>query len=290
MKRGADAAVRGGRKQPREGAIVVGTDFSGAAHNAVLRAVAVAKQTGASIHLVHATGRLPASLARLSGVRPERLNEALDEIVAFVRQAGVDARGAVVTGAGPAALRRSSRAVSASLIVVGARGRTLRDGALGSTAERVAAFGSASVLLVRRPVRRTYRRVIVAIDRDDTVRACVEAARSVAPNAEISLLHAYLGPYESMLALQGASPATLQSYRRETRREVEDAMSERLRGAGYDPSSLVLRYGDARRVLARVEGDTLLALGRSQSLLRHVLLGSVARVVIERGTTDVLLV
>lgn len=272
-------------------AIVVGTDFSPASGDAIARATEIARRTGATLHLVHATRRLPAALARAFGVTDERTtSRMLDGFVAEVRKTGARARGHLLRGGAVEALRAQCRALGAALVVVGARGRTVPDAAIGSTAERVASGARCPVLLVRRKVGRPYRDVVIAADRGSNVAAALAAARLVADGARVRVLHAYAPPFETTLALQGATAADLQAYRRQARQEALRAMTEAVVGAGLDPSCLVLQHGDARRVLTGVERMTLLVVDRGRSVAEHALLGSVTRWVVAYGTSDVVLV
>lgn len=274
----------------RPNPIVVGTDFSPASGDAIARATEIARRTGATLHLVHASPRLPAALARAFGVGDAHTtSRMLDGFVAEVRKAGARARGHLLRGGAAEALRAQCRELGAALVVVGARGRTVPDAAIGSTAERIARVVRAPVLLVRRKVKRPYRDVVIGVGTDSDVRAAVDAVRLVAPAARSSLLHAFAPPFESTLALQGASAADLQAYRRQTRREAQASITELLDDAGVDAASLVLRHGDPRRVLTDAAGHGLLVVDRGRSVA-DPLLGSVTRWVVAYGASDVLLV
>ena len=282
-------ARRSGRQKPT--AIVVGTDFSSASADAMARATDIARETGATLHVVHASRRFPAVIARTAGLEDESaIARTLDGFSAKIRAAGARARTHHVRGGAMSDLRTTCREVGASLVVVGARGRTVPNATIGSTAERMAAAGEAPVLLVRRRVTGPYREVVIAADAATDLTATANAARLVAPDARVSVLHAYATPFEPRLQLQSVGAATIQSYRRQTRREAHEAMAPLVEKAGLDASFLVLRHGDARRVLLGVDKRALLVIHRSRSLMRHALVGSVSRWVIAYGTSDILLV
>jgi len=273
-------------------AIVVGTDFSSASADALARATDLARSSGATLHVVHASRRLPAALARGLGIGTDgrAVARTLEGFAKEIAAAGARARTHHARGSATKALCATSRAVGASLVVVGSRGRTVPDSTIGSTAERVASASRTPVLLVRRKVSGAYRDVVIAADVDSDVRAALAAARMVAPDARLSVLHVYAAPFEPTLQLEGAGAATIQSYRRQARREAEESMTPLLEKAGVDPSSLELHRGDARRVLSRVDARSLLVINRSRSLVRHAFFGSVTRWVLAYGTMDVLLV
>jgi len=176
------------------------------------------------------------------------------------------------------------------LVVVGARGRSVHDAFVGSTAERLAIFGQRPVLLVRRHATREYRDVVIAADVESTLAEAAAAAKLVAPYARRSVVHAYEGPFEYRLRLDGAGAADMRMYRAQARRHARAEMLRVLRDAGVDETLLQLQHGSAPRVLQRVDDSALLVINRRRSLARHILLGSTTRYVIAHGGSDVLIV
>lgn len=228
-------------------AILVGTDFSASAGNAVVRAIAIARANRAALHVLHASARLPRALVRtfLGGGEEPTERARLDRILSQARAAGVGAHAHYVERSPSSALRAKARELSAALIVVGARGRTLPDALMGSTAERISAFARVPVLLVRRPSNRPYRAVLIAVDVDSDVGGAVAAAALVAPQAHVAAVHAYEGPYETALLLHGANAASIQAYRRQTRREAHAALSPRIAEAGTSMRAILDHASDA---------------------------------------------
>jgi nucleotide-binding universal stress UspA family protein len=270
--------------------IVLGTDFSAASQNALLRAVKIAKHHGATIHVVHAALRLPRLLTRRYPVLNERKQrEALVGVVKQIREAGVQAHPHLVQGNAIKVLTAKARAVAADLVVVGARGRTFPDSMIGSTAERLIAMDQHRVLLVRRAANRSYREVLIAANEDSRFKAQVAAARLLSIDAP-SVLHAYEVPFESTLRVHGVRAGELRKHRMIARREAEVRMAALVDKVGLGPADLVLRHGSPARVLQRVDRDTLLVLSRGRSAIRHFLLGSVTRSVVAYGASYLLLV
>ncbi|MBX3188554.1 MAG: universal stress protein [Labilithrix sp.] len=273
-------------------AVVVGTDLSAGAARAVARSATIARERSATLHVVHATSRLPRALARqLDTDEAATARKALDVMVADLRAGGTAAVAHTVAGGAAPVLRKRAREVDARVIVVGSRGRTLSDALIGSTAERVVDVGGAPVLLAREPSARRYRNVVVAIDEESDVRRAVDAATFVGNGAELSLLHAYECPFESRLHLHGAGHSVLRDYREQCRAVALEELTPRVAAAGLSPSALQLTRGNRHRVLAHAaKSRTLLVIIRKSSAARRLLLGSMSRWVIEHTTTDVLLV
>ena len=280
---------------PRRPAIVVGTDLTPISAHAVARAAAIAHEHGAALHVVHATSRLPRALVRrflpdeAAGERCVR--EAVESVVADLRADGVTASAHLVPGSAATILRKTARDVDAALVVVGSRGRTLGGALIGSTAERVVEGKGAPVLLARQPRTLPYRAVTVAVDVDSDVRRAVDGATFAAGGAELSILHAYEGPFENKLMLHGADAGALRRYRDHSRGEAREAVESRIVEAGLDARLLRLVHGNRRPVLARAaKSGVLLVIDRSDSAARHGILGSVRCWVIEHTAGDVLLV
>jgi nucleotide-binding universal stress UspA family protein len=279
-----------GRAQHRPRTIVLGTDLTDASQNALLRALHLAEQHRAAIHVVHATPRLPRLLSRQLGVTDDRKQrEALDRIVKQVRRAGVPAHAHVAQGDPIQVLAAKARAVAADLVVVGARGRAIPDSMIGSTAERLIALDRHRVLLVRRPGNRTYGEVLIAANDESRLEDQLAAARLMSEESP-SVLHVYEGAFESTLRLHDVGTAELRRYRESVRREAKEHMTALLERAGLTHAQLVLRHGHPTQVLQRIDPSALLILSRGRSAMRHLLLGSVTRAVIAYGASDVLLV
>jgi universal stress protein E len=215
--------------------------------------------------------------------------------MAEVRAKGLSVRPHVFLDSVTRALKCTADDVRADLAVVGARGRLVPDAFVGSTAERIAAATDRPVLLVRRDVSRPYRHLVVAIDPSSDLRRLLAAARLVAPSAERSVLHVYEDPYENAMLLHGATHANMRARRTQVRREARAALTRAVTDAGLEPHEVLLRNGNARRVLEledreRSASDTVFVIERDRSVVGHLMFGSLSRWLISRGECDVLLV
>jgi nucleotide-binding universal stress UspA family protein len=257
---------------------------------AAARAAELAARHRATLHVVHATSRLPAALARrFPSLGEGKLREALHSEVEKLRDKGIDAIAHLMHGDPVKCLTTKARAVAADLVIVGTRGSSVLTAMIGSTAERLAAFDQHRVLLVRRPVERGYRKVVVAANEESRLREQLSAAAFLSAKP-VTVLHAYQAAFEATLVSHGASPRALSSYRAGARREAEQSMARLMEKAGLDPSQLVLRHGTAFQVLERFDPESLMVLSRGRSRARQLFLGSVTRAVVAHGRSDVLLV
>jgi nucleotide-binding universal stress UspA family protein len=141
--------------------IVVGTDGSDTAEEAVSQAIDLAKLTGATLSVVSAFAPVskrriqgeqegaPADIANQIGPR-EDVNLILDAAAAKARAAGVEVRTHPVQGDPAEAILNVAEEIKADLIVVGNKGMTgARRYLLGSVPNNVSHHAPCSVIIVR---------------------------------------------------------------------------------------------------------------------------------------------
>jgi nucleotide-binding universal stress UspA family protein len=141
--------------------IVVGTDGSDTAAEAVRQAIDLAKLTGATLSIVSAYAPVPkrriqgeqegvpADIAHEIGPR-EDVNLVLDAAAATARAAGVEVRTHPVEADPAEAILNVAEQINADLIVVGNKGMTgARRYLLGSVPNNVSHHAPCSVIIVR---------------------------------------------------------------------------------------------------------------------------------------------
>jgi nucleotide-binding universal stress UspA family protein len=138
--------------------IVVGTDGSETAKQAVAEAVRLAKALGADVHVVSAFEPLrgakiagaPEGAARVWAPRPDdQVEGILSEATAGVRMAGVEVTPHAVQRDPADALLQVADEVGASMIVVGSKGmHGARRLALGNVPNKVSHHANCNVLIV----------------------------------------------------------------------------------------------------------------------------------------------
>jgi nucleotide-binding universal stress UspA family protein len=143
-----------------KGPIVHPTDFSPASRAAFARAVALARDEGAELLLVHVLASVtpllgdgymsPKTYEDLFRSIRAQAQKQLDQLLARAKTARVRARGLLLEGTAADAIARTARAKHAQVIVMGTHGRTgLARLLMGSVAERVVGTAPCPVLTVR---------------------------------------------------------------------------------------------------------------------------------------------
>jgi nucleotide-binding universal stress UspA family protein len=289
--------------------ILVASDLSAHADYALTRASRLAHEHGAALTVLNVVERVvgadapPENLVKL-------LVGAADEMVpALKQQAGQRLReklAALAPGRVEVAVRVGSafleiihqaREQGCELIALGAHGgHYLKDWLLGSTAERVVRKGDRPVLVVKRPPRAPYRRVLAAVDFSDTARRALSFALRIAPKARVTLLNVY---DLSQAATAAVDRMTSEEFLR-LQGEFETAQRARLGalagelGLVPDRATSLVRHGYPGTVISAVIAELrtdLVVIGtRGLTGVQHLLLGSVAEHVLRESRCDVLTV
>lgn len=287
--------------------LLAATDLSPPSRDAALRAALIARETGASLDLLHVAelGALERLRGLLGGDAPADLEAAAEaEARARARAFGDDLAGRagsapgvqVRVGAALPAIAAHADGMQADVLVLGARGEGfLRRAALGTTAERLLASSPRPLLVVRQPAHASYRRVLVPIDFSACSLRALRLARRVAPAAELVLVHAFGAPFEARLRFAEVHAELVERYNAAARREAEAKFAALLASEGLDPArtrTLVLHGDPAASVLEREQAEDcdLVAIGKhGEGGMQAWLLGGVAKHVLANARGDVLL-
>ena len=268
--------------------ILVGTDGSPAGDAAVARALALAEQHGAAVHVVQV---LPIDAAA------DQTEAALALLRALVRRsAGSDKEPEtqvdVITGDPPAALANRAAAIGADLIVVGGSSRRGWSQALfGSTAEALLRESATPLLIAHAGsgVTHPYRRAIAAIASDDSLRLSIDLACLIGVQS-MCAVRAFELPFEAHV-IGGQVTATI-------RAEESRAFGERVArisgdvAAPVDVDSVAIE-ADVVSALGQASvaasGDLLILTTHARSGLRWLVRGSVADSLLEQLPNDMLI-
>jgi nucleotide-binding universal stress UspA family protein len=289
--------------------LLVPTDLSPRADYALTRALMLARTHGAGVTLQHVvepgadTDTLPEPWVRelfgAAGSPTETLRQraeaALRAKLTETAPPGVQTE--VSVGVPFVEIIRAARSSNADLVVLGAHGgHYLREWLLGTTAERVIRKGDRSVLVVKKPPKGPYRRLLVAVDFSETSKRALALAVRMAPKARLTLLNVYDFGLAEPLRAGGTTSEELLRLQQTYEQQRRERLVAFAREAGLDPdkAQLLVRYGYPGIVINAVAAEqrTHLVVVGTQGLsgLRYVLLGSVAEHVLREARCDVLAV
>lgn len=285
--------------------ILAATDLSAPARHAVARAAQVSRDTAATLDLVHVANLAPLErLRQLMGATPADMEQRvlnaarqkLTDLAATLQQRfGVVAGTHVVAGSLLAELAKKADGLSAGLLVCGAKGESaIHHLMLGSTALRVLKTMRCPVLVVKQPPHEPYRRLLVPVDFSPSSLRAIRHARSMAPHADIVLLHAFDVPFEGYLRYASVDQDTINDYRIVARREATEKLHALRDEAGLtlQDSSLVVLHGDPTVGIIEQEQECdcdLIVMGKhGENLVEELLLGSITKHVLAESQGDVL--
>src|SRR3569833_1116961 len=278
--------------------IVCATDLLPKSEAAIARAGMLADELRADLSLLHVV--TPMDSER---VLEQTLSTNIARMKARARpqlwSARTNADVAVRTGNPARLIVETLDKSRARLLVVGPhRTRSLRDTLEGTIAEKVLIARRWPLLVVRKPPRAAYQRVLLALDLSEASASAIRAAESLvlAPRAEVKIVHAHETPYEGRLSSAGVDMDTMVRYASGWEREARNAV----RGLMHSESVDLERYDitvengrPAPAILRAIEGyrPDLIVMGtRARGRLRRALLGSVANRVLHESSCDALVV
>lgn len=282
--------------------ILLATDLSARCDRALDRAVQLARQWQArlvTLTVVDA-GTLSAERVRATplpswtSTPDDPVQRAFQRLRRDASAQDVDFVPRVEEGKVPEVLARVAAEEGASLIVTGiARNESLGRTVLGSSVDWLARHATVPVLVVRDRVHGAYRNVVVASDFSASSRLALEASLTLFPGVETTLFHAFDVPFAGMMdttranAIEGARNTALAEGARlldDAKLTDEQRARVRLLAEQGEPVRLTYEY-------ARDHEADLIALGtHGRSALFDILIGSIARRILETAATDVLLV
>jgi nucleotide-binding universal stress UspA family protein len=139
--------------------ILIPTDGSEQAGNAVEEGIKLAGEVGATVHALHVVDEFEAKIVPITGEQEAKREEYLahgeritDEVATLAEEAGLDAVTAVETGIAHKKIQKYVADNDIDLVVIGSRGLgAVEEALLGSTADKV-------IRLVDEPVTVVYKR------------------------------------------------------------------------------------------------------------------------------------
>jgi nucleotide-binding universal stress UspA family protein len=286
------------------GNIVVATDFTQHAADALARAARLPIGRGCHVTILHVVpssydDRIGAHLDTAARTLMSRAEAAFTAEALRANRPDIACFAVAADGRPADEVVERARHERASLVVIGRGARHgLGERVLGSTAERIVRGCETDVLIVGRAPDGPYRQPLVAVDLSDASERAIAGALGVADAAvrEVAVVHAFDAPYLPTLAAGGVPQEELDRYLAGSEQAARKRLERWIEQIPKLPVRLapLLRFGDARRVIleeAERRGVDLVAIGsRRHSRIGGILVGGVAEHVARHATHDVLVV
>jgi nucleotide-binding universal stress UspA family protein/uncharacterized protein (DUF2267 family) len=274
-----------GPTEPSLRRIVVATDFSDASRAAVHFASGLARRHDARVTVVHA----------VEGLADDPSAEEVERKLAAAALPEVRTKLICREGRPWEVVTRVVDEIGGDLLVIGARGRGGRRVFLGSTSDRIIRLADAPVIAVHEgDAERPRLRVVVAgidFSEESTLAARTAAHLMSGEPGRLVLVHAWTPSAASVQEVDDevATPGDL--VRRSAASALE-ALAKSLRRDGLIVEAKVVTSNEAAEVICDVaEGvdADLVAIGtHGRSIMRQLLLGTIAERVLRRANRPVL--
>jgi nucleotide-binding universal stress UspA family protein len=285
--------------------ILAATDLSAPARHAVERAALVAAGNDAALAMIHIANLAPLDQIRqLLSSEPERLEQDLvDQLRESLRTLGASIHERfgitpalrVATGDLLPELLNHAATLPADLLVLGARGSSfLRHILLGTTAERLLSSSRFPMLVVKQPPHEPYRQLLVPVDFSPSSLRALRLARTIAPRADITVLHVFEVPFEGQLRYAGVDDSKIEHYRAIAHNQAWEKLRQLRTSAELDDArvELLVRQGDVSQRIIEQEQEAdcdLIVIGKhGKDAIEELLLGRVTRHVLTESQGDIL--
>lgn len=287
---------------------MVATDMSTCAVMAEKRAALLCRQLGIdSLDIINVsdlsvidmlTRALKSPTDETKRVVREGLAGDLDNITKRLKESyGIDSK--LVIRFGKPAHEITTRVIDnkIDLLVVGAHGNDpSSDMFLGNLPSKLLQFNPCPLLIIRKPPKQDYQKIIVAIDFSEiSLYLAQEALALATPDTELILVHAYEVPNEGMMRYASVSQGLLSEFRSSIRLKAGAEMQEFIaRLNAPNPVTPVIQFGVPYVVLKEhieTRKPDLIVMGKhGRTRLEEFLLGSTTRNTINETDCDILVI
>lgn len=287
--------------------VLVPTDFSESADNALSYALGIAKRFSAKLHVLHVPV-VPTYLLMDASYTPgpeaviqifEDAQRAIDALEPKLQDNGVQCQTALREGVVHTAVKEYAEEHRVDLLVMGTHGRTgVSKLMYGSVTERVLKTVHTPTVVVPPEGGEPPDSIVVAYDFSRPAKRAAEAARAVQEvfDGRVHFVHAYLdvwGEYTDRGALVGEAAEQRRAALTLGLKEMLEAdATDLFPGDSQTETRLVTGdpVGAILDVAEDVGADLICAGTTGKSGIARLLMGSFARRVVHEGTTPVLLV
>lgn len=272
--------------------LLCATDLLPRSDAAVDRAYQLRDALNARLSLLHVVA--PGGAEK--GTLEQRLLAASSLLAQRARHSGPGVE--LVVRCGRPAAVAAEEARNADLAIVGPHSPSaLLDALRGTFVERLLGEGR-PVLVTRRPGRERYRKFLLALDGSPTTGAVIRMAERlpIAPDSELSVVHAHEPPYEAMMSSVGVGNLSVARYASASLSQAAALLHAELQSHSrfarrYRVLLMDSRPGPAiRQAIQETRADLLVLGTRGHGRFRRALLGSTAHEMLNTTDCDVLLV
>lgn len=281
--------------------IIIATDFSKHAEYALRRAILLAEQQDTTLELIHVLKQpWPASFVQFSNKEQQKgllelEKNTEDKLQSLVKQfsSSISVNTSVLLGRAADEIIRFAQDNQGDLIIAGAHGQYhISDYVLGTTSGEIVRQGKTPVLLVKKEPSFSYNKILIATDFSEASKRAVKIAFHCFPGARFQLLHIADIYYQQFLNIDDVG----KNERHYPTNNIFKKLDRFLRDCKVKPDKFEKKIiggylADAIIMQAKKWSADLLAFGtQGHSKLHYLLMGSVAKRLIQLSNIDMLIV
>jgi nucleotide-binding universal stress UspA family protein len=272
--------------------ILVASDLTERSEIAIQRAVQLQQQMDAALRLLHVIE--PGLMSDLADRRRRDAEAFLGERVAkFPEEVQRRCSLKVAVGDAFSTIDCEAQAQGVDLIVLGEPGKyRYANSFIGTTAERVVRTSPIPVLVAKGTTQGPYQRVLLPLDLSEGARRALALSLTIAPSAQIRIVHAWRPPPTALSQRHAALPGAIRKENEEIRALIERVAKETIADSAAQRRKLNFdMIEDNPYVVLRNESTwpDLLAMGtHARSRLATDMIGSLARRMLAEAPCDVL--
>lgn len=281
------------------GAILVATDMSARCDRALARSAQLAEQWDAKLVVAHAieAGTDFAESRRLLDLpswhrTDDRAITVRSQLSTDLHEEGITSSIVVEEGQPHEMVLRVAQQMDIELIVTGlARDEPWGRVFLGTTVDHLARKADCPLLVVRNRARAPYRRIILATDFSEASRHALRAATQFFPRSNLTVFHAYDPPYSTSPEAVAVRESWETLARQECGKFIEDSGLPEETQRRLD---ILIEHGHPGRLLRDLsqhrQFDLVVIGSRGHSLVKTLLLGSMAQTLLRMAPCDTMVV
>lgn len=277
--------------------ILFATDLSARCDRALDRSAALAAQWQSALVVLHVLEDFEAEALGIATVPSWRrtsnpVDLAWKELHADVSEVSDRARVLISKGNPADVILTTAEQEGCDLIVIGiARDELLGRFSLGGTVDRLLRRTGVPLLVVKNRPRTPYQHIVVATDFSPSARHALEAAARLFPGQPLTLFHAFDSP---MAGLMTDAATFMKDRRAAAERELHLFLETVDKPETWQAPNVLIEHGAADGLLRNYVRDKqadLVVLGtQGRSAIAEVLVGSVAKMIMNEVPCDALII
>jgi nucleotide-binding universal stress UspA family protein len=205
--------------------IIFATDLSKRADIAFDRAVQLAEEHKAQLHIIHVIdNELPANLVNvMTSSAKAFIEKQIESTKLNTKTITIN----IASGDSCPTIIKYADKIKADIIIIGThRRKKIQDFILGSVIERILRFSHVPVLVVRKNAAEAYTNIVVAVDFSELSRKALRVAVENFPKAKINAAHSYGGSFEGLIKSDDIAGYSLRTHEEELTKVIQSIKSK----------------------------------------------------------------